>query len=404
MKNKFNCLLLLSTLIVGLVTPLQGAYAEILEPVPTDFSISFNGTQTALPSDQPLLHHQNKTYVPAKFVIEKLGGSVTWQEKSNTLSISHLDRQDVFEKEGLIVKNLRVIPYSGDFAYAHYSQYSGEIFNASRDSISIELKIAAIDHNGVQIDVQKVGKIDVPAGQSTYFFSRHFNPDGSQFAFKYPRKDTKNSYQHLKNEISFFNVEFTEFKKNTNQPKEGSVTQIEDQSLRSPSTNVIVDGIQIGLKDELITYKNTMYLSSEFIAETMKVLQTRTAYNNIDYNTKLPFNKYKLEQKIDEKNAELTFKLTVYNMEFFQDEEFGYGGIAYITNDSNKAVSPYIPLSIFDVNDQHIDNLGAHVDDLQPGETRMVRFYPVLMDNQNHHTLQTIVHFEFFEVVGAIWE
>lgn len=48
----------------------------------------FDGVQTPLPEDYTVLIHKDRTYVPARFVAEKLGADVEWDEKNHTVAIT----------------------------------------------------------------------------------------------------------------------------------------------------------------------------------------------------------------------------------------------------------------------------------------------------------------------------
>lgn len=52
-----------------------------------DFKVKFNGEKVDFPDAQPFVDEHNRTLVPLRFVTEKMGAAVTWDENSSTATV-----------------------------------------------------------------------------------------------------------------------------------------------------------------------------------------------------------------------------------------------------------------------------------------------------------------------------
>lgn len=54
-----------------------------------NYEFKFNGVQKPVPEGYTVLEYQDRTYVPARFVAENMGGTVEWDENSKTVIIKN---------------------------------------------------------------------------------------------------------------------------------------------------------------------------------------------------------------------------------------------------------------------------------------------------------------------------
>lgn len=75
----------LCTLPVGALASATGFVSAFLDGAVT---FQFDGQKQALPEGYTVLNYENRTYVPARFVAERLGASVTWDGKNKVVGIN----------------------------------------------------------------------------------------------------------------------------------------------------------------------------------------------------------------------------------------------------------------------------------------------------------------------------
>lgn len=84
---------------------LAGTSAWVSALIDGDIAFQFDGQREALPEGYTVLLYENRTYVPARFVAERLGASVGWDQMTKTVKINTKPSAEYLalqkEKEGL---------------------------------------------------------------------------------------------------------------------------------------------------------------------------------------------------------------------------------------------------------------------------------------------------------------
>ena len=110
-KNKNKGDLIMKKMLIGLVfglifgisTSVFASENNLIQVIKVSYDIFVNGSKTN--TDLPILNYQGNTYVPLRYVTEKLGKYVEWNSKTKTVHIDDEKTNDIkmeIEEKGLV--------------------------------------------------------------------------------------------------------------------------------------------------------------------------------------------------------------------------------------------------------------------------------------------------------------
>jgi hypothetical protein len=92
MNRKQKLMIVLCVVTALLVTagmaPISAMSETIMAYLRPGFRFEFNGTAVPLPAGQTVLVHEGRSYVPARFIAEQMGGAVLWDETNQLIRIT----------------------------------------------------------------------------------------------------------------------------------------------------------------------------------------------------------------------------------------------------------------------------------------------------------------------------